>query len=479
MRNGQAGYLFDRRCGIEVRNRLHEAIVLRGGNRETGDETPQDLRIPREVPHQLTAIVLLGEAPTVAQGDRETRRKAISADRADDLDSRLQRGDAGGLLGVHRRPGIPGMLDVRFEHRIVAVREGVGENEVGSAEAAPVGGGWLRKSGRRVQGLEIVHFERRRFDVIGRERVLRHHFARQPDHGLVEPGRRIDLELDVQDLPTVPQTGDDASKVRLQRPVERIAQITSVVSGKGVVEAAFALEGGERAFEVLRGQGRRPDAVTCRLPLGKVRVARPRSLALDQPARKPGRKRDRVTGAFDVQPHQPGGRGGAAENAVHGTGAKTARRRRRNEIARTPALDLIAGDERGQELASAPALSFGHGDSGRHDENAGMGEHVVRVALIPHRDRHRIGEYRAHAGGSRSIDPHRGPLAGPHSRQPEALRAQDGPARVDGGYGLGGCHCDGDCMVHESLRLVDHGGRQVFEFQVRNELPEPRCQRRF
>ena len=206
-----------------------------------------------------------------------------------------------------------------------------------------------------------------------------------------------------------------SSSPDLQRTGERIAQLTPVVAGERVVETAFALEGSCRAFKALRGKGCRPDPVARRLRLREMRIARARSLTLDETAGKAGRECDRVGGLLGAQLQELGGRGRATEDAVNGARAKTARRRRWNEIARAAALDLVAGDERGQEISPAPPLSLGHGESRRHDQNARMGEHVVGVALIPHGYGHGIGEYCAHSRDPRSVDPQGGPLAGADS----------------------------------------------------------------
>src|SRR6185436_17281191 len=116
-------------------------------------------------------------------------------------------------------------------------------------------------------------------DLVGRELVPRRHLARQPDHRLIEAGGRVDLELDVQDLPAPTEIRDDLAEIGLRRSRERVGQITPAAAGKRVVETAFTLERRRRALKSLRGEARRPHPAPSRLRLREVRVARAGALA--------------------------------------------------------------------------------------------------------------------------------------------------------------------------------------------------------
>src|SRR5207245_1035860 len=142
------------------------------------------------------------------------------------------------------------------------------------------------------------------------------HLARQPHDRLIETGRGIDLELDVQDLPAPAEIRDDLAEIGLGRRRERVRQIARVAAGERVVETALTFQCRRRALKPLRGEARRPHAAPGRLSLGKIGVARARALALDEASGEARRQRDRVTDAARVEAEQPGRRRGAAEDAV-------------------------------------------------------------------------------------------------------------------------------------------------------------------
>src|SRR2546428_9970962 len=76
-----------------------------------------------------------------------------------------------------------------------------------------------------------------------------------------------------------------------------------------------------------------------------------------------------------------------------------------DEITRTPALHLVARHEGGQQLPPGAAFAFGGGQARGNDEDAGVGEHVGRVALVVDRHRHAPGEARTHAGHAPALHP--------------------------------------------------------------------------
>src|SRR5205085_587442 len=206
--------------------------------------------------------------------------------------------------------------------------------------------------------------------------------------------------------------------------------------------------------------------------LGKVGVAGAGALALDEAAGEARGERDGAGGPRGVEPQQLRGGGGTAENAVDGTRPEAAGRRGREEIARAAALHLVARRERRQELAAGPAFALGGGEAGRHDEDAGMRQHVVRVALVVDRHRDAVGERGAGAGHARAIHPQRRALTGADPPRAETFVREDGmtgrpaPRRVEAGHG------DGDGVIHDRLGLVDDRRRQVGEAKAGDELAE-------
>ena len=153
------------------------------------------------------------------------------------------------------------------------------------------------------------------------------------------------------------------------------------------------------------------------------------------------------------------------------------RRRRRDEVARAPALHLVAGDERRQQLAAGFSLALGGGEARRHDEDAGMREHVVRVALVVHRDRHAVCECRARARDPRAVDPQRRALTRPEPPRAEALVLEHGAPRGGRALVARAHEADRHGVVHERLRLVDDGGRQLLVAEPGGEFSEPHRER--
>ena len=68
-----------------------------------------------------------------------------------------------------------------------------------------------------------------------------------------------------------------------------------------MVEAPRPLKRSRGTLKALSGEVRRPDSIARRLRLREVRIARARSLSLDEATGKAGRDRDRVNGLFAVQ----------------------------------------------------------------------------------------------------------------------------------------------------------------------------------
>src|SRR5262249_18386514 len=155
---------------------------------------------------------------------------------------------------------------------------------------------------------EIVHLERQTLDLLGSQPMTRRHLAREPDDRLVEPGRRIDLELHVEHFPSLAEARDDVAEIGLERPRERVCQVAPVAAGERVIEAALALERGGGTLEAVRGERRRPYAVARGLRLREVGVTRARALSLDQAAREARGERDRVRGRRRVEPEESGRR---------------------------------------------------------------------------------------------------------------------------------------------------------------------------
>ena len=145
---------------------------------------------------------------------------------------------------------------------------------------------------------------------------------------------------------------------------------------------------------------------------------------------------------------------------------------------RAPALHLVSRDQGRQEITPRAALTLRRRKPGRHDENTGMSQHAIRIALVVHRHGDRTGERSARPRHARAVDPERGALACAHASPPEALVLEDGaPGRLRA-LGLRACETHGDGVVHEGLRLVDDRGRQILEAQRGDEFSEPKGERR-
>src|SRR5262252_10174313 len=90
----------------------------------------------------------------------------------------------------------------------------------------------------------LVHLERDALDLTRGKAMLHGHLVREPHDRLVEARRGIDLELDVEQLPVLPEVRDDVPEVGLGRTGERVGEPARVAAGERVVEATFSLEGG-------------------------------------------------------------------------------------------------------------------------------------------------------------------------------------------------------------------------------------------
>src|SRR5262245_18629331 len=108
--------------------------------------------------------------------------------------------------------------------------------------------------------------------------MLCRHIAHEPDDRLVEARRRIDLELDVENLPALAEVGHDILQSRLERTGEGVREIALVAPGERVVETAVALECGRRALESLRSERGSPHAAARGLGFCEVTIARADSL---------------------------------------------------------------------------------------------------------------------------------------------------------------------------------------------------------
>src|SRR5439155_1068376 len=120
-----------------------------------------------------------------------------------------------------------------------------------------------RKARRGIERLEMVHLEDDALDLLGLQVMPGGHLAGQPDDRLVEAGRGIDLELDVEDLPAPAEIGNDLVEVGPERPGEAVRQVAAVASGERVVEASLAFERRRRA---------RPSPSAVPTPAGTMRT---------------------------------------------------------------------------------------------------------------------------------------------------------------------------------------------------------------
>ena len=107
-----------------------------------------------------------------------------------------------------------------------------------------------------------------------------------------------------------------------------------------------------------------------------------------------------------------------------------------------------------------------------------MREHVVGVALVVHRHRHAVGEGCARARDPRAVDPQGGALTGPGPPWPEALVLQHGAPRCGRPFMARAHQPDGHGVIHERLRLVDDGRRQLLEAEPGGEFSELNRERR-
>ena len=302
--------------------------------------------------------------------------------------------------------------------------------------------------------------------------MLRDEVVGQPDHGLVEPGRRINLEFNVEHFPMLAKIGDDVFEFRLRRAGERVAEVAFVVAGERVVETPVAFQRRRRADETLCSKRGRPHPVARGLRFSEIGVHHAGALAFDQAAGKTGRERDCTDRLRVVEPHQFRRRRRGTKNSIRRARAITARLGRRTEIARHTALHFVAGDDRSQKFLSAAPFALRSGNAGGNDEHAGVCEHVVRIALVVYRNRHAIRKHRADPGHPPAFGPHCRPLAAPHFPLAETFVLVDGSLRLQHARQFRARQRHGHTVVDECLALVDDIGRKIRKFQTGDEFAE-------
>jgi hypothetical protein len=92
-----------------------------------------------------------------------------------------------------------------------------------------------------------------------------------------------------------------------------------------------------------------------------------------------------------------------------------------------------------------------------------MRQHVIRVALVVHRDRHTVRERGARPRRAIAGDPERCALTFADTSRAQTLLLHDGLARLDRALRAMTRHRDRYRVIDERFRFVDDFGRQSFE----------------
>jgi hypothetical protein len=271
-----------------------------------------------------------------------------------------------------------------------------------------------------------------------------------------EVARGEGLEGDPRRLPALAEVGELGLEVDA-RVDER------------VVEAESALQHAGRAFGAERGQPHR-DERAVRGPGRVDRLGRGGVVEVGEEARghaagdaeRAGRLGDRETA-------QPCGGGGCAEDPADRRRVEAAPVKRPRGGHADPGDDLVASNDRGQQLAPVRSPGLGEGGRSRNDHRADVRDRVgVRVVEVEPVAEHRVRErgVRRRETGLQPDDGRLGLAAQLRHRLP-ALAGDPQPVRGQAAA---------EHVEHVQLRRLDHLLGQGVELQLERECGEPfRC----
>ena len=288
-----------------------------------------------------------------------------------------------------------------------------------------------------------------RADAFDRQRLARDDFERGADRRVAGQDRRIELEAVLQDFPALAQARSQRFRFRLQ-----------AVGGQVAFRVA---EDVGRAAGAEFGQGRRQHAVHRGLArMQALRVVARFEKGI-QAARLGAGETEGGAHALGIERGGLGGGGGAAEGAVGGGRVPETVVARHHRHA-DPRRHLVAGHQRGDQVAAVAGARLGRRQRGRHHHRAEVRQRaLVGVVVVGGVDQHAVRQRGQRRMGFRAADHGRLCLGA------ELVGELYRDLRLPGVFLVGG-NGAAESIQQEALGLLHDFGRQVVELQSGDKI---------